>query len=279
MKIDFVKISPTENITILVKSPVTKENQLYVGTELIKYSSVYAEQVGFIEKPLSSNVVSRLQMMAGEFCGNGTMALAAYKVFEQGLNSGNEIDVPLEVSGADDALMCHIKVLEQGKYVGTVNMPLPLVIKEDNYIICGREMTLPTVVFEGIKHIILPKEYIGDNFRNVLETSIESLNNQIDCDAFGIIVFDEEKNYINPLVSIKSAGSLYWERGCGSGSEAIGVYLAHRYKKSIECDISQPGGTITVKVEYRDKIVSASITGNVIIVAEGTAYIYDFNRL
>lgn len=279
MKIDFVKISPTENMTILVKSTVSEEDQLYVGTELIKYSSVYAEQAGFIEKPISLKAASRLRMMAGEFCGNATMALAAYKAFEKDLNSGDEIDVPLEVSGAENVLVCHIKALENRVYTGTVNMPLPLSIEDNRYLIDGKEMILTTVVFAGIKHIILPKKNIGDNFKYVLEDSIESLNNQIDRDAFGIIVFDEDTNYINPLVSVKSAGSLYWERGCGSGSEAVGVYLAHRYKKSIESDIFQPGGMITVKVEYRDKIVSASITGNVTIVAEGTAYINDIDRL
>ncbi len=279
MKIDFVKISPTENMTILVKSFVPEENQLSVGTELIKYSSVYAEQAGFIESPLNSKAVSRLRMMAGEFCGNGTMALAAYKAFELGLNAGDKIDIPLEVSGADDVLVCHIEIIEQGRYVGTVNMPLPLSIEENSYVIDGKEMTLSTIVFEGIKHIILPKNYIGDDFKNILESSVGSLNEQVDYDAFGIIVFDEEKNSINPLVSVKSADSLYWERGCGSGSEAVGIYLADKYKKSIECDIRQPGGTITVKVKYNNEIKSASITGVVNIVMEGTAYINDINRL
>lgn len=278
MKIDFVKVSPTENMTILVKSLVPNENQLYIGTELIKYSSVFAEQAGFIEKPLTSKAVSRLQMMAGEFCGNGTMALAAYKAFEQELESGDEIDVPLEVSGADDILVCHIEVKCKGKYVGTVNMPLPLSIVEHSYVICGKKMVLPTITFEGIKHIILLKNNIGNDYKNILEESIVSLNEQVDYDAFGIIVFDEEKNSINPLVSVKSADSLYWERGCGSGSEAIGIYLADKYKKSIEYEVSQPGGIITVKVEYDNGIKNASITGNVDIVMEGTAYINDINR-
>jgi len=279
MKIDFVKISPTENMTILVKTPVTEENQLFVGTELTKYSSVYAEQAGFIESPISSRAISRLRMMAGEFCGNGTMALAAYKAFELGLSAGNELDIPLEVSGADDILTCHIKALDNGKYLGTVYMPLPLSIEENSYIIDGNKLNLTTVVFDGIMHIILPQNYIGADFKNILEKSIESLNMQIDYDAFGIIVFDENKKYINPLVSVKSAGSLYWERGCGSGSEAVGIYLAEKFKKSIKYDLNQPGGTITVEVDYSNKIERVSITGNVDIAMEGTAYIKDINRL
>lgn len=273
MKIDIVKICPTENMTILVTTHIPREEQIYIGTELMKYSSVHAEQVGFIEKPMDSGAVSRLHMMAGEFCGNGTMALAAYKVFEQGASVGEKVDVPLEVSGAKDVLVCHIEVIEKGRYIGTVNMPLPLSIEENTYVIGGKEMPLTTVIFEGIKHIILPKKYIGEDFKNILELSIASINNQIDYNAYGIIVFDEETCSIDPLVSVKSAGSLYWERGCGSGSEALGIYLANKYRKSIKCDIKQPGGIIAVSVEYTDKIEKASITGNVTVVLEGTAYI------
>ena len=39
MKLDFVKISPTENMTILVKTAVPTEQQLAVGAKLIDYSS------------------------------------------------------------------------------------------------------------------------------------------------------------------------------------------------------------------------------------------------
>lgn len=273
MKIDLVKISPTENMTILVKTPIEEKEQLYVGTELMKYGSVYAEQVGFIEAPINAQAVSRLRMMAGEFCGNATMALAAYKAFEQGRSAGEKVDVVLEVSGVKDVLVCRIEVLEKGRYAGTVSMPLPLAIEDKHYIIGGEEMFLTTIIFEGIKHIILPKGDIGNNFQHILETSIAGINNQINEDVYGIIVFDEDTLRIDPLVSVQSAGSFCWERGCGSGSEAVGIYLACKYKKSIRCDIKQPGGVITVDVEYTDQIEKASITGNVEIVLEGTAYI------
>ena len=86
-------------------------------------------------------------------------------------------------------------------------------------------------------------------------------------------MFDEENMRIDPLVVVKSAGSVYWERGCGSGSEATGIYLAYKNKESIKCGLKQPGGIITVDVEYDNGIKKAAITGKVKIAAEGTAYI------
>ena len=66
MEVKFVKISPTENMTVIVTSPVEREKQLAIGTELIKYSSVYAEQAGFMEKPQNPKAAARLQMILDE---------------------------------------------------------------------------------------------------------------------------------------------------------------------------------------------------------------------
>lgn len=272
MKLDFVKISPTENMTILVKTAVPTEQQLAVGAKLIEYSSVYAEQAGFIEEPINKNAVARLRMMAGEFCGNATMSLGAYIAFKNGLEIGNETDIPLEVSGAEGIRNCHIKAVDGG-YIGTVSMPLPVSVKECTLNINDKEYYVTEIAFEGIKHYILPKNSIGEGFKAKLEGSLENLKNAIEDDVFGIVVFDEENMRIDPLVVVKSAGSVYWERGCGSGSEATGVYIAYKNRKSIECELNQPGGIITVDVEYDNGIKKAAITGKVKIAAEGTAYI------
>ena len=72
---------------------------------------------------------------------------------------------------------------------------------------------------------------------------------------------------------VKSEDSVCWESGCGSGSEAVGAYLADRDGRSADVDIVQPGGTINVKVKYDNGIRSASITGTVRMVAEGEAYV------
>ncbi|MDD5945778.1 MAG: hypothetical protein PUD43_08705 [Clostridia bacterium] len=272
MDIEFVKLSPTRNMTVLVKTPVPRDKQALVGQLIMDYSNVYAEQVGFLEKPENPKAAVRLQMAAGEFCGNGTMAAAAYLALKNGINAGESVDIPMEVSGADDLLVCRIKADEKG-YTGTVAMPLPLDVRDCRYEIGGREYSLSTVFLPGIRHIILPIDEIGSDFRNILETSADELKKQIEDEAFGIIVYDKINSRIDPLVIVKASHSMCWEGGCGSGSEALGIYLACLTEGSVEIPLKQPGGTITVNVKYDKGIKAVSITGKVTVAAEGTAYI------
>lgn len=270
MEIDFVKLSPTENMTVLIKNSIPREKQLEVGAEIIKYSSVYAEQAGFIEPPHNPLAVSRLQMAAGEFCGNGTMAMAAYIARDKGIKAGEIMNIPLEVSGAEGILDCKVEAIGHG-YRGTVLMPRPIGISEEAYYINGRKFTLSTVIFHGITHVILPIELLGDSFKNIIENDLDNIKGQIKSDAFGIIVFNEKNMKIDPLVVVKSSGSVYWERGCGSGSEAVGYYLCSKYKKDISVSVKQPGGEIEVSANYSSGKIY--IKGTVYIVAEGKAYL------
>ena len=50
MEVKFIKASPTENMTLLIETPVAREKQLAVAERLIAYGSVYAEQAGYIEE-------------------------------------------------------------------------------------------------------------------------------------------------------------------------------------------------------------------------------------
>ena len=268
MKVEFVKLSPTQNMTILVKTPVERENHLEVATKLMDYASVGAEQVGFIE---NGQGTIRLQMMAGEFCGNASMSMAAYLASKRDMEIGEEMHLLFEVSGAEKILDCSIKAVKDG-YVGKVNMPLPLKTEDIEYVLGDKKLKLTTVFLPGIRHIILPSGIIGEDFRKILENNIDAFGKQFDDEAFGLIVFDEDTLRIDPLVVVKGA-SCVWERGCGSGSEAVAVFIAEREKKSVLLSISQPGGVIKAEAVYDNGIKSVSISGLVKIVAEGVAYI------
>ena len=124
MELKFIKASPTENMTLLIESPVPREKQLEVAEKLIAYGSVYAEQAGYIEEPEDPRAEKRLQMMAGEFCGNASLSLAAALAEEKGLSVGEETEIVLEVSGADRLVNCHLRKEEKG-FFGQVALPLP----------------------------------------------------------------------------------------------------------------------------------------------------------
>ena len=106
MKLRFTKVNPVENMTIFILDSLARENHISIANDLMNYNNLYAEQVGFIEEPMSIKGKSlntlRLQMMGAEFCANATRSLAAYMVYEDhpSINKINEqeYNVTLEVS-------------------------------------------------------------------------------------------------------------------------------------------------------------------------------------
>ena len=271
MELRFIKASPTENMTLLIQTPVPREEQLAVAEQLIAYGSVYAEQAGYIETPEDARAEKRLQMMAGEFCGNASLSLAAWLAKEKGLAVGESTEILLEVSGAAELVCCEIRAEEKG-YYGRVQMPLPEKIEERDFSLCGKQYRFPVVVFEGITHIIVPAAEWGDDGVMLAEQAAKEWKQDLP-EVFGILLYDAEKESLKPLVAVGES-SLIWERGCGSGTCAIGAYLAQMAGRSIAASLKQPGGVMGVEAIFEnEKTEKLYITGKVSIVAEGTAYL------
>ncbi|MDR1048662.1 MAG: hypothetical protein LBL51_02810 [Synergistaceae bacterium] len=269
MDVQFVKLSPTQNMTILVESPVERARQAEAAAALMAYESVYAEQVGFIEPPESAGAWARLQMAGGEFCGNATMSLAAWLVWKKGEARGNaEVRVPLEVSGAEGIVECVIRPAGND-FLGTVRMPLPENMGEID-LPGGR---FAAVEMPGITHVIVPAGALGNDPRAEASRLVPIWSGAIDAPAFGIVLYDEKTCRIDPLVCVKELGSVVWERGCGSGSAALGAFEAARTGKDSLLRVAQPGGVIEVKSLYGAGAVrDIFITGKVALAARGTAF-------
>ncbi len=271
MEVKFIKTSPTENMTLLIETPIPREQQLEIAEQLIAYGSVYAEQAGYIEEPNDPAAEKRLQMMAGEFCGNASLSLAAVLAERKGLKTGEETEILLEVSGADSIVRCRMKKEEKG-YTGRVAMPLPRAIENKEFPLDGEAFELPVVVFEGISHIIVPVNLWGEAAREKAERAATAWAAELP-EAFGILLFNEREMTLQPLVCVQGA-TLIWERGCGSGTSAVGAYLAKKEGRSLSVSLKQPGGIMGAEVIVENgKIQSLYITGKVSIVAEGTAYL------
>lgn len=271
MEIEFIKTSPTENMTILVETLLPQEEHLAVAEKLMAYNCIYGEQVGFIQEPKDKHAAKALRMMAGEFCGNATLSLAACLMEEKELPLNATETVLLEVSGAKNLVTCEIKKLEMG-YLGKVSMPLPLSMDWEKFALGNETLTLPVVRFEGIAHIIVERNIWGEYARMKAENASSLWADRMP-DAFGILLWDRETQGLEPLVCVKGT-SLIWERGCGSGTSAIGVFLAMQAGCSVSIECNQPGGTMGVQVVMKGgKISALQISGHVSIVAKGKAYI------
>ena len=267
MRLRYLKYSPTGNLTVLVTTPVPRADQPGVASHLL--NTVGGEQVGFVEPPADLRCPARLQMMGGEFCGNATMSLGALLARRDGLATGESRQYLLEVSGALDPVPCRIR-REDDSWVGTVQMPLPTAIEEIDIDTDGGPLRAPIVRMPGISHLILPLD--AGPGEHELRRRITGWNRTVGADALGALVWDEAAGSIDPLVYVPSAGTLVREHGCGSGTAAIGCWLALRAGRGIEVGIRQPGGTIVVRAEVaNDTVTALFITGRVEILGEGTA--------
>ncbi len=258
-----MKMNPTQNMTILVETPVPRAKHGEVARLLMAGDSVCAEQVGYIEIAENPKADARLQMMGGEFCGNASMSLAALLAMREGLADGEKRNYTLEVSGADGIVSCTV-MRNKEAFIGEVDMPLP-------YKIGMAEQGYPAVFFPGIVHLIVPEDALSPAEAERLAPMWCSALN---ADALGLLLTDKALMHMRPLVYVRSCDSSVWERGCGSGTAALGAYRACSTGSDAEVNVSQPGGTICALAKIENgQIISLRIRGRVAPVCAGTAWI------
>ena len=271
MFLNFAKINPNGNMTILVLDPVARDRQSGIAERLMACNGVHAEQVGFLEKPTLSDAQVRLQMMGGEFCGNATLSMAAWLAHTRELPVGARESYALEVSGAQGVLDCDMERISSCRFRGSVPMPLPEEVFEAE-ILPGT--MAPLVRFPGIVHAILP-EGCMDNAR--AQTMIPDLCARLDTDAMGLLFVDDDFNRIRPLVYVRKTASCVWESGCGSGTAALGAWCAAILGGEADLNVRQPSGSgIGVRARWEaGRVTGLAIRGEARIVATGEAWMDD----
>ena len=107
-------LNPSGNLTALVTAWGGREDEEEITRRLMRES----EQVAYLERPLGPGAVARIRLMGGEFCGNAAMAAAGWAARDR-IRPGEEITVPIEVSGAEGTVFCRIRGTAEG-FEGTV---------------------------------------------------------------------------------------------------------------------------------------------------------------
>ena len=261
MKLTYYRINPNGNITLIVETPVKRESQAAVAAKLMALDKT-AEQVGFLEMPLTKCAALRLQMMGGEFCGNASISAASLLMDKIGVPEKEENTVALEVSGADGLLDINVRADGEHSYTGTLPMPLPLEITANMFLHRCEVYELPLVRFPGICHALVRSEISPE----LGESAIKSWCSQLGSDALGLLFLDEEKGSMKPLVYVASTDTLVWENSCASGTCAVAACLAAECGETLSVKLAQPGGTLSVKAELEDgELMSLSLTGNAVI--------------
>lgn len=272
-EIDFIKFNPTQNMTILVKTNYPVEEYKHIASKIMSYDSVHAEQVGFIEKPVSDKAAAHLQMAGGEFCGNACMSMAAFIASEKKLKQYDMTEVLLEVSGSDKLIRCQVKKNED-EYYCQVTMPIPKKIEQRTIMYEGCNLEMIIVRYHAFIHIVIEVEELSNDVRKKAQSLAKLLGVTLDANMIGILLYQSKSNELTPLIYVPHLDSMIWERGCGSGTASLGAYLAWRKKGEIIAKVKQPGGSITVVANcHEEDITSLKIEGSVGIVAQGKAYL------
>lgn len=254
-----VILDPTGNLTALVLDPVAPDIEAFLTGKLLKES----EQVAYLEPPSLPGAEAAIRLMGGEFCGNASMAAATWLLREH-LAEGEERTMLLQVSGAEKPVPCRVRKTESG-YQGTVLMPPVLDVCDIRLL----DRPFTAVRMEGILHLIFegaPME------KREAENLLARLSLLLPDEAIGLLQWNRNAGWLDPLVFVRGSGSMVWEHGCGSGSAAVGACEALRNGEGLTATaVHQPGGTITAAAEVRNHALrSVRITGTVRLGQEKT---------
>ena len=232
MKIDYVLMNPTGNMTILVETPVPAASRPFCTAALMALEPT-AEQLGYVSAPAEDDpdcdIV--LNMAGGEFCGNAAMSTAALYALR-----GNPVTGPVRVrvSGAEEPVPVTLTAQPDDVYRCDAVMPRPCGIRE----YCG----MPLVELPGICHLIVTEPVS----RPAAETAVRRWCAALGADSLGMMVLDEAAGTLTPLVYVPGTEVMNWENSCASGTAATGFWLAAREQKEMTRAFAEPAGTLSV---------------------------------
>jgi len=245
MKSEIIIASPAGNITVFViNPPVDDQSRILLVNSLMADSALKAEQLGFVIPPESPQALWTLEMMGGEFCGNAIRSFGLLAAQKSGFKG--KASIMVKVSGVNRPLKVDVDMLS-----GDAQTEIPLPLAELSIDLDSR--TFPFYVFEGISHVIIEDlsldMYLAQELLKLADETVKS-SGFSKLSACGFMFYDSKKNFLEPLVWLRTTGIFVLESSCGSGSAALAIHLARNFDnidKTLE--ISQAGGTIRTHIK------------------------------
>jgi len=242
MKLNVAVLNPAGNITLLVTTPVNREDYAKIAGKLLDMTELRGEQVGFLTEPKQGGMV-RLEMMGGEFCGNALRSVGYYHAVKSGAQRRTVIAA--EISGCGNPLDVEVDLDNN-----TAKSQMPLPVSINTVTVNGSETKV--VVFEGIVHFIAESPMSGGLpaiDEAFLEAAVEHAIDRLGAEAAGVMFFDRASGFIRPVVYVCATDSLVYENSCASGSTASALVMASDLPDGeYKINVQQPGGTIEVGI-------------------------------
>ncbi len=236
MEVNYVVMDPSGNVTILVETAVPAADRPAIANALMARESA-AEQVGFLSAASDADVA--LDMAGGEFCGNATMSAAVWQTRQTDRSEGR---LYVRASGAEAPVPVDLQRQEDGAYIASLAMPQPRSVQKEPLPGGGE---VPVVRFDGISHVILEQD-LG---KSAAEKLVKEWAAHWGEDALGLLMLDLKRSRMTPLVYVPAADTLCWEHACGSGTAAVGAWLARESGHPVALTLQQPGGLLTVAAD------------------------------
>lgn len=259
-KIDVIVANSSGNITIMVLTPVERNEYIDVARKLLDMNELNGEQVAFLLKD------GRMEMCGLEFCGNASRAFALYKAQSMGLftnkKNEDEVAVDVSVSGCNHPLSATVSTS------GDVEMDMP--IPTDATPLTASQIGLEEnscsgllVNLDGISHLIIEGVNPSAETFETIKDHIYKLNPQLP--AFGVMFYDSYNGIMTPVVYVKNVDTTYFEGSCASGTVAASYALSlNKENGIINLTMKQPAGVLYSRTKKEhDQIKEIKLKGHV----------------
>jgi len=232
MTINFIKLSPGGNDTIIVESAVPVSERASIARRLMS-NYIGADQVGYVSYP-GEGVDARLDMMGGELCINGIRCVAQILA-----SRSQKKQFLIASSGTDRIFECRTRFDKDRCFVAIMLTMKPAVTTLERNVFL--------VQLDGIS-MLLCECYAGEiaggplsmftKFRERYQKELDGIP------AFGVVPFLRlDKAYsIFPVIYVRDTDSTTIETGCGSASIALAMALRSK-DKSERFLVNQPSGS------------------------------------
>lgn len=268
--IDFVKVSPTGNATVLVRSRHDHHHYGPIASALMSREHLHAEQVGFAMGARSTTADAALQMAGDEFCANACMSLATL-LASDAPPTRRPAQITLETTGVASPVHCRVR---RGLYRSVCELTLPSYEAIEPFAWTGLSEPALLVSYGNAVHVVVECDPRDETARQRAQDVARQLAATHHVALAGVMLLDRARRRLVPLIYVPALDSMVWERSCGSGTGSVGVYLSTLSRSPVETLLHQPGGALQVRTAVDDNgVVTAAIAGSVSVVASGTAWV------